>query len=53
MKQKWEEKQLHGYFKRQTDKILLEHTWKWLRKSNFKRENKYLLIIIIIIMLRC
>ena len=28
-KQKWEEKQMHGCFKRQTGKIALENTWTW------------------------
>ena len=43
-KQKWEEKQLYGYFKRQTDKFSYEKTWTWLRKRNFKRETKFLLL---------
>ena len=33
-KQKWETKQLYGYFKRQTDDISLEKTWTWLRRGN-------------------
>ena len=37
-KQKWEEKHLCGYFKRQTSKIAHRKTWSWLRKENFKRE---------------
>ena len=36
-KQKWEEKQLHGRFKRLIN-ISLDKTWTWLRKGNFKRE---------------
>ena len=35
-KQKLEEKQLYGYFKRQTQEILYENTWIWLRKGNLK-----------------
>ena len=35
-----EEKQLYGYFKRQTS----EKTWIWLRKGNLKRETESLLI---------
>ena len=37
--QKWKEKQLYGYFKRQTSEISHGKTWKLLRKGNFKREN--------------
>ena len=37
-KQKWKEKQLYGYFKRQTSKISHEKTWTWLRKGNIKRK---------------
>ena len=36
-KQKWEEKQLYGYFKRLTSNISYEKTWTWLRKGNLKR----------------
>ena len=43
-KQKWEEKQLYGYFKWQTSKISHEKTWTWLRKGNLKRETESLLI---------
>ena len=39
-KQKWEEKQLHGYFKQQTSEILYETTWTWLRKGNLKKETE-------------
>ena len=35
-KQKWEEKQLHGCFKRLINNISLQKTWTWLRKGNFK-----------------
>ena len=37
-KQKWEEKQLYGRFKRLPSDISHEKTWTWLRKGNFKRE---------------
>ena len=30
-KQKWEEKQLYGYFKRQIEEVAHEKTWTWLR----------------------
>jgi len=43
-KQKWEEKQLHGYFKRQTQEISHQKTWTWLRKGNLKRETESLII---------
>ena len=43
-KQKWEEKQLYGRFKRLTSDILREKTWMWLRKRNLKRETEYFLI---------
>ena len=43
-KQKWEEKQLFGHFKRQTRKISLNKTWTWLRKGNIKRGTESLLI---------
>ena len=43
-KQKWEEKQLHGRFKRLMNKISLDKTWTWLRKGNFKREIESLLM---------
>ena len=43
-KQKWEEKQLNGYFKRQTSKILHEETWIWLRKENLERKTEFHLI---------
>ena len=42
-KQKWEEKQPHGRFKRLIN-ISHEKTWTWLRKGNFKRETASFLI---------
>ena len=41
-KQKWEEKQLHGRFKRLINSISHDKTCIWLRKGNFKRETKSL-----------
>ena len=38
-KQKWEEKQLYGHFKRLIN-ISHEKTWTWLRKGNIKRERE-------------
>ena len=35
-KQKWEEKQLYGRFKRLINNISHDKTWMWLRKGNFK-----------------
>ena len=43
-KQKWEEKQLYGRFKRLINNIPHEKNWTWLRKENFKRETESLLI---------
>ena len=43
-KQKWEEKQLYGRFKRLLRNISHEKTWTWLRKGSFKRETESLLI---------
>ena len=43
-KQKWEEKQLYGRFKRLITNTTLEKTWTWLKKGNFKRETESLLI---------
>ena len=43
-KQKWEEKQLCGHFKRLTSDILHEKTWTWLRKGNLKQLTDSLLI---------
>ena len=43
-KQKWEEKQLSGRFKRQINSISHQKTWTWLRKRNLQRETESLLI---------
>ena len=43
-KQKWKEKQLYGYFKRQTSEMSHEKTWTGLRKGKIKRETESLLI---------
>ena len=43
-KRKWEEKQLYGRFKQLINNNSHEKTWSWLRKGNFKRYTKYLLI---------
>ena len=43
-KQKWEEKQLYGRFKRLINNISHDKTQTWLRKGNFKRETESLLI---------
>ena len=43
-KQKWEEKQLHGLFKRLINNISHGKTWRWLRKWNFNTEIESLLI---------
>ena len=43
-KQKWEEKQLSGYFKRYNGEITHQNTWTWLRKGNFQRETESFLI---------
>ena len=43
-KQKWEEKQLHGRFKRLINNISHDKTWTWLRKGNIKRETESLLV---------
>ena len=42
-KQKWEGKQLYGWFKWLIN-ISHDKTWTWLRKGNFKRETESLLI---------
>ena len=42
-KEKWEEKQLYGYFKQQTGEISHEKTWTWLKKRNLKRETESIL----------
>ena len=44
IKQKWEEKQLYGYFKRQTNVIAHEKIWTCLRKGKLNRETESLLI---------
>ena len=43
-KQKWEEKQLYGHFKRQIGEVTHEKTWTCLRKGNLKREIESLII---------
>ena len=43
-KQKWEEKQPYGRFKRLISNIFPEKTWTWLRKGNLKRKTESLLI---------
>ena len=43
-KQKWEEKQLYGRFKRLISNISREKTWTWQRKGNLKRETDSLQI---------
>ena len=43
-KQKWEEKQHYGLFKRLINNTSHEKTWTWLRKGNLKRETESLLI---------
>ena len=43
-KQKWEGKQLYERFKRLINNISGDKTWTWLRKGNFQRETKSLLI---------
>ena len=39
---KWEQKQLYGHFKQQTNEISHEKTWTWLRKGNLKSETENL-----------
>ena len=41
-KHKWEEKQVHGRFKRLINNIWHDKTWTWLRKGNLKRETESL-----------
>ena len=43
-KKKWEGKQLYGRFKQLINNISHDKTWTWLRKGNFMRETKSLLI---------
>ena len=45
-KQKWEEKQLYGYFKWQKSKLSHEKCKQWLRKGDLQRETESLLIAI-------
>ena len=42
--QKWEGKQIYGRFKQLINNISHDKTWTWLRKGNFKRETRSLLI---------
>ena len=44
--QRWEEKLLHGRFKRLTRDISYKKMWTWLRKGNLKRETESLLIVV-------
>ena len=46
-KQKWEEKQLSGYFKRLTNNISNGISRTWLRKGNLKRETESLQIAVV------
>ena len=43
-KQKWKEKQLYGYFKRQTSEISYEKIRIWLRTRKLKRKTESFLI---------
>ena len=43
-KQKWQETQLYGFFKRLINNISHQKTWTWLWNGNFKRETESLLI---------
>ena len=43
-KQKWEEKQLYGYFNGQTREITYKNRWTWQRTGIHKRETEFLLI---------
>ena len=45
-KQKWEEKQIYGRFKRLINNISQDKTWTWLRKGNFKKETESLQIAV-------
>ena len=45
-KQKSEEKQFYGRFKRLISNVLHGKTWTWLRKGNLKRETESLLITV-------
>ena len=44
-KQKLEEKQLYGRFKRRTNDIFHEKTWMWKSKGNLERKTESLLIV--------
>ena len=44
-KEKWEEKQLYGRFKRLINNISHDKTWTWLRKGNLKRETETLQMV--------
>ena len=44
-KQKWQEKQLYGCFKRLTSDISHEKTGKWQRKENLKRKTVFFPIV--------
>ena len=37
-KQKWEEKQLYGHFKRLISNFSHEKTWTWLRNGNLREK---------------
>ena len=43
-KQKWEEKQIYGRFKRLINNISHQKTWTWLTKGNLEKETESLLI---------
>ena len=43
-KQRWEEKQHYGHFKRLISNISCEKTWTWLSKGKLKRETESFLI---------
>ena len=43
-KQKWERKQLYGWFKQLINNISYDKSWTWLRKGKIKRETKSLLL---------
>ena len=43
-KQKWEDKQIHGRFKRLINNISRHKTWTWLKKGNFKTETESVLM---------
>ena len=43
-KQKFDENQMYGHFKRQINESLHEKTWTWLKKGNLRRKTESLLI---------